>query len=369
MIATEVVNIASRLPAMARSRPYAPAVICPAGRDRAGRARYTHWTYQQLDRESDARARWLATIGVTRGVRTVLMVKPGLEFFALTFALFKAGAVPFLIDPGMGIKNLGRCFEEAEPEAFLGIPKAQVARRLLGWGRATIRVSRTATTRRARPALAPAESEFPIPATLGDETAAILFTSGSTVPPKGAVYTHAVFTHQVEILRNLYGIEPGEIDLCTFPLFALFAPALGMTAVVPEMDETRPAEVDPTKIIAAIEGFGVTNLFGSPALIKRVGEYGAARQIKLRSLKRVISAGAPVPAKVLRTFAKMIPENVQIFTPYGATESLPVASIGSEEILTETVRQTEQGAGLCVGRPVEGTRVAIIRMSDAPIPV
>ena len=51
-----------------------------------------------------------------------------------------------------------------------------------------------------------------------------------------------------------------------------------MTAIVPEMDATRPAQVDPTKIIEAIEDFGVTNLFGSPALIRRVGEYGAAQR-------------------------------------------------------------------------------------------
>ena len=103
-----------------------------------------------------------------------------------------------------------------------------------------------------------------------DETAAILFTSGSTGPPKGAVYTHAIFQAQVESFRSLYAIEPGEIDLCTFPLFALFAPALGMTAIVPDMDPTRPARVNPAKIFEAIDDFGVTNLFGSPALLRRL---------------------------------------------------------------------------------------------------
>ena len=112
-----------------------------------------------------------------------------------------------------------------------------------------------------------------------DETAAILFTSGSTGPPKGAVYTHAIFQAQVESFRSLYAIEPGEIDLCTFPLFALFAPALGMTAIVPDMDPTRPARVDPAKIFEAIEDFGVTNLFGSPALLAaaRAGRHEPSR--------------------------------------------------------------------------------------------
>ena len=107
-----------------------------------------------------------------------------------------------------------------------------------------------------------------------DQMAAILFTSGSTGPPKGAVYTHAIFQAQVERFRSLYAIEPGEIDLCTFPSCA-FCPALGMTSIVPEMDPTRPARVNPDKLFQAIDDFGPTNLFGSPALLRRVGPAGA----------------------------------------------------------------------------------------------
>src|SRR4051812_18155583 len=124
---------------MAQLQPHALAVACPAGRDRAGRARHTHWTFRQLDRESDAAARGLERHGIGRGVRTVLMVRPSLEFFALTFALFKAGAVPVLVDPGAGVRNLRRCLAQAEASALLGIPRAPLPRKLLGWGRAPLR--------------------------------------------------------------------------------------------------------------------------------------------------------------------------------------------------------------------------------------
>ncbi len=385
-----VVNIASALSDVARVRPFAPAVICPAGRDRQGRSTFVQRTFRQLDHDSDILARGLTQVGVGRGVRATLMVKPGLDFFALTFALFKAGAVPVLIDPGMGVRNLGRCLAEAAPSAFIGIPQAQLARIVLGWAKATLRISVTVTpgARWAAvdgPPAGPIEGKllklemgdlewagasdepFPCTDTRPDETAAILFTSGSTGPPKGAVYTHGIFAAQVEALRSLYAIEPGEVDLCTFPLFALFAPALGMTSVVPEMDATRPAHVDPVKIIHAIETFGATNLFGSPALLKRVGGFGAARGVKLSSLRRVVSAGAPVPARVLESFATMLAPGTQIFTPYGATESLPIASIGSDEILGETRHATDQGAGVCVGKPVPGMCVEVIHISDEPI--
>ena len=363
------VNIAAHLPEMARSRPYAPAVVCPAGRDRAGRPRHTHWTFRQLDRRSDVLARGLERSGTGRGTRTVVMVPPSLEFFAVTFALFKIGAVPVLIDPGMRVKILGRCIAEAAPAAFIGIRKALLAKLVLRWGRKSIRSAGSPSSLDYFSDVHYARSlePYPIARTQPDETAAILFTSGSTGPPKGVVYTHAIFAAQVTILRDLYGIAPGEIDLCTFPLFALFAPALGMTAIIPEMDATRPGQVNPSRIFEAIDAFGVTNLFGSPALLRRVGEAGAKRGVRLPTLRRVISAGAPVPASVLETFAELLSPGVQIYTPYGATEALPVASIGSAEILGSTRHETDRGAGVCVGRPVGGIRVKIIHISDEPI--
>lgn len=140
-----------------------------------------------------------------------------------------------------------------------------------------------------------------------------------------------------------------------------------MTSVVPEMDFTRPADVDPVKIIAAIEKFQITTMFGSPALINKVGRYGEAHKIRLPSLKRAISAGAPVPAAVLERFTAMLSNGAQVFTPYGATEALPVCSIGSAEILTETRFATDQGRGVCVGKPVPGIELEIIAILDTEI--
>ena len=166
-----------------------------------------------------------------------------------------------------------------------------------------------------------------------DDIAAINFTSGSTGVPKGVDYTHSIFAAQVDLIRNTYGIEPGEIDLCTFPLFALFAPALGMTAVIPRMDFTRPAAVNPRNIIQAAEDFGPTNMFGSPALLNTVGRYCAPRNITFPTLRRVICAGAPINPSILRWFTPALTGDARVFSGYGATEAMPLASIDSRTIL------------------------------------
>ncbi|KPJ76681.1 MAG: peptide synthase [Deltaproteobacteria bacterium SG8_13] len=367
-------NIASHLRRMARVQPYKKAAVCPAGRDRNGRMTYAHLTFRQLDCESDAVARGLSAAGMSRGTRTVVMVPPGLEFFSLVFALFKTGAVPVVVDPGMGIRRMVACFRESDPSAFIGIPKAHILRgiypRFFRSVQTWITVGRRwlwggHTLKRIRQ---PSDDPFPIAGTDRHEMAAILFTTGSTGPAKGVIYTHGIFDAQIARIKTQYGIATDEIDLPTFPLFALFDPALGMTAVIPDMDPTRPADVDPTKIIEAINDHGVTNMFASPALLNRVGAFGKRNGIVLPSLKRVISAGAPVQPSNLEQFSALLMPDADIHTGYGATEAMPVASISGREILSETRFLCEQGLGVCVGQPINGIEVRLAPVTEQPIP-
>lgn len=364
------VNVAWHLEEMARAHPEKDAIVLSK---RSGeRLEYTPWTFRDLEGEVSRFAHGLESVGIKRGVKTALLVPPSREFFALVFALFKVGAVTVLIDPGVGKKNLLRCLEEIEPEALVAIPKAHAARVLL---RALPSVSINVTVGRRwfwgghkLDALRADKGPYATVDTRPDETAAILFTTGSTGIPKGAVYTHGVFDAQVRALRDVYRFAPDEIDLPTFPLFALFDPALGMTAVIPDMDFTRPGFVDRYNVIDAIRDRGVTSMFGSPALLARVAGNDTSRFESLPSLRRVISAGAPAVPSVLERFQRMLGEGVEISTPYGATEALPVAVIGSKEILDETRALTERGEGTCVGRPAGDIEVRIIRIADTAIP-
>ncbi len=368
-----IINIAGHLRTMAKMQPYKKAVVSPSGRNEDGLARYIHLTLRQLDKESDCLAHGLEAVGVTRGMRTILMVTPGLDFIALTFALFKAGIIPVIVDPGMGLRPMLRCLRVSRPEVFIGIPRAHLMRKIYPKHFKTVRKWVTVGRRwfwgglklddlRYRP-----WKPYPLAQVDNNETAAILFTSGSTGPAKGVVYTHATFDAQVRHIRSRFEISSDEVDLPTFPLFALFDPAMGMTAVIPDMDPTKPAQAEPRKLVEAISNHGVTNIFASPALLRRLGAYSNRKNIKLPSLKRIISAGAPVTPDILDKFTSVLDEDAEIFTPYGATEAMPVIVIGSKEILTETAKLSDKGYGICVGRPVKGIEVKIISIYDDPI--
>ncbi len=365
-------NIADYLATMAKQQPASLAIAVQQADNR-----FLEYSYQQLDEESDRIARGLQHYGIVQGTRTVLMEKPGFEFIAIVFALFRIGAVLVAVDPGIGLKHLKKCLGEARPQAFIGNRKAHLARMVFGWASSSLQ-TRILTGNKALPLPGiiklnhVIQDRFRVTATdkvstPPEQMAAILFTSGSTGTPKGVVYTHRNFLAQVEALKNLYDIQPGEVDLATFPLFALYAPAMGMTSIIPDMDFTRPGSVNPTRIILALKKYQATTMFGSPALLDRVGRYGVQNNIQLPSLKRVLSAGAPVAPAILERFGKLLSEQAQLHTPYGATEALPVSSIGSQEVLQHTRAATEAGMGICVGEPVTGIKVSIIAISDVAI--
>lgn len=371
-------NIASALFEMAASRPDALAIAFPEKNsiDKNGITRYQKITFKELAFETACVARGLLAAGFERGDRVVVMVSPGFDFFTLGFSMLQTGIVPVFIDPGIGTTNLKECIAEAEPVGFIGTSKAHVARILLGWGKKTIRKTVTLgprlfwyskklqTIRNFDRSAGPGPFFDAGP----DDLAAIIYTSGSTGLPKGVVYSHDNFRAQLEIIQDTFVFSPGEIDMPTFAPFALFNPAFGMTSIIPDMDPTKPAFVNPQHIIGPIKQFGITNMFGSPALIDTVGRYGEKNRIKLPSLKRVISAGAPVSTKALIRFSSMLSPLIQIFTPYGSTESMPVAHVGSHQLLGETQEKTGKGFGVCIGKAVEGMEIAIIRISDEEIP-
>lgn len=368
-------NVAARLRLVAAQQPAALALAYAVGRYSPGCPRtYETLTFADLELHTSSVAAGLQQMGVQPGMRMVMLVKFGPDFISLVFALLKVGAVAVLIDPGMGRRNLVRCLGEINPDGFIAIPAAQVIRMALRHRFPNARLNVTVGRRVGvlpKPTLdllagTPSALYEPPPIT-NDSPAAVIFTTGSTGPPKGVLYTHRTFNRQIDQLVEHYDIRAGGKDLSGFPLFGLFNAVMGTTTIIPDMNPTRPADVDPRRLMDMVDHWEANQAFGSPALWTAVGRHATKVGRRLHSLRRIFSAGAPVSPRVLEWMRATMHEEGHFFTPYGATEALPVASIESREVLEETAAMCQQGAGTCVGRKFSGIDWKIIAIEDGPL--
>lgn len=366
---TGMYNIGESLTAAAARAPYRPAIIFPVGRGKNGRSQTTQHSFIQLEQLVNSYARGFSAEGIKQGDRILMLVPAGPEMIAITFALMKVGAVPVLIDPGMGIKPFLQCVSEAEPSAIVAIPLGHLISRVFSGSfkqvkqRIVVGSSRLFGGKLLADVQSDDDAPFQHAPTKTTDEAAIVFTSGSTGIPKGVIYEHGVFQTQLRYLGKYLGLTEGGIDMPGLLIFALFNPAIGVTTVIPDMDFRKPAQVNPAYLVEAIETFGVTSSFGSPTIWKKVGQYCVENDIQLPSLERIFMAGAPAPPELIEQFEAIL-TNGQIFTPFGATEALPVTTMHSSEIVEETGALTKQGHGVCIGRPLDELDVRIIGISD-----
>ena len=205
----ETCNIANRLGRWADEKPDSPAIVeISSGKQK---------TFKELENESSLLASGLIQSGMKPGNRVLLMVPYGIDFVILAFAMFKAGLVSVLIDPGLGKINVLKCIKQIQPQGMIAISLAHAIRKLLPttfksiehnvtvgkrwfWGGTTLR--QLQDSRQTGFKIAPMEE---------DDAAAILFTSGSTGPAKGVLYTHGIFNHQVRVLQEQFDIQDDDI--------------------------------------------------------------------------------------------------------------------------------------------------------------
>jgi acyl-CoA synthetase (AMP-forming)/AMP-acid ligase II len=355
-------NIADYLSLNAECYPDKPAILYPV-----------RITYTEMEERVNSYSSRLYKSGFKAGTRTLILVPAGIDFFVLTFALLRIGSVPVMIDPGMGINTMLSVLSGFEPEAFIGTTKAHILRFLCPSGFRKLKFILTTgppffgRSKRLKNLIDDHLYTYPRHLSKPDETAAILFTSGSTGPAKGVIYTSHMLKSQIEITKSQFNIGSEETDLCTFPLLGLFALCHGNSTVLASMDMKHPAKLNPKKIIKNINDFSCTQMFGSPMILNKLAEYGLNKNLKLPSLRNIISAGAPVHRQILESFSKLVSRDAVVHTPYGATEALPVTDITASELFRIYSDESGNENGICIGDPVTGLDLKIIDINDEPI--
>ncbi|GFZ80758.1 alpha/beta fold hydrolase [Nesterenkonia alkaliphila] len=367
--AAEVMGLHQQLAQMAASwRRDSPAVV----ELKDSGASQLSWA--QLQEQVEVLASGLHELGVRSGDRVSLLVQPGNQLTVILYACLRLGAVAVVADAGLGLRGLTRAVRSAWPDWVIGEKPGLAAAAALGWpGR---RISVDALSPRAA-AIAGVEASVQrllrggrsaqldtVPMPAGEDQAAVLFTSGSTGPAKGVIYTHARLGALVALLRSTFSIQPGASLIAGFAPFALLGPAIGATSVTPDMTVTKPATLSAAAVAAAAREGRATMFFGSPAALANVvataGELSEQQRQDLAGIRLVLSAGAPVHPQLLDRVQELFP-TAELHTPYGMTEGLLQADITRPEI--HQAMATGQ-PGVCVGRPVEGVVFALAPLDD-----
>lgn len=370
----DVFDLAGLVRGVAMEHPRRTAIVEPRGPK--GRRHYARYDYRRLSDDAESVAVGLRELGIRERSRTVFMAPPSYEACVAYLALNRVGATILMIDPSVGLRNVGERLGRLRPEAFVGIPATHVARVAFGWGpRLTRRAIVVDGGRAGFPgahtlqSLRRAVPAEPLRAAVrGDDPMTVLYTTGSTGPAKPALYTHRSFASLFRVVHQSWRFDPAEgvaVDMAVFPAFFVVGLTMGGTVVVPPIDFVlqTPATSDPEALLEVIRDCRVRSLFGSPVLLENLARYAEEHHLEAPSLERVIGGGAPITGDAMAALARMMPSG-EPFANYGATEALPTTELGARETLDETWAQTRAGGGVCVGRPFAGVELAIAEIQD-----
>jgi len=367
---------ASRLPAgglygalrsAATAMPWVSAVTKVSFPRWRATPQYDTLDFGSLAARIDAYEHGLMEAGLRAAERVIMLVTPGADFLALSYAVMGRGAVPVFIDPGMGVDAVVACMREAEPSGFIGVPRAHLLRLKAGELFRSLRFSVVAgrfppcgamrLCDLRRPSAAP-----PTPVPRGDaDPALVAFTSGATGRPKGVVFTNRMLSEQLAVFRGQFGFRGGDQDLPLLPVFSLFTAALGVGSIFPPLDPSRPLSLVPSQIIRVMRDLGNQTSFGSPALWSKIGEYCRQTGATLPQLRRVFMAGAPVSQTTIDLVKAACPQ-AESFTPYGATEALPVTIASADDLWQDRPVLAVTGEqGTPVGRAIDGVALRVVQ--------
>jgi acyl-CoA synthetase (AMP-forming)/AMP-acid ligase II len=346
-------NIATVLEEQARRFADRPAIV------QRGRS----VTFAELDRAAGSAAADLRRAGVRSGTRALVFSPMSTDLYITMIALFRLRVTAVFVDPSAGLAQLDRSVQRVRPESFVAVPRAH-------WLRLTSPAIRAIPIKAAIGGGVPFASAVGRSAS-GDRSAVepcdpqtpaiITFTSGSTGEPKAAARTHGFLLAQHRALADSIPPAPGEVDLCTLPIFLLANLASGVTSVIPDADLRAPGRIDPGPVLAQIRAHMPTRTVASPEFLARLVERVSSNGSHLDTFRRIYTGGAPVFPKMLDAIAAAAPD-ASVFAVYGSTEAEPIAEICRPEITSEDRTAMAEGAGLLAGRPARSIQVRVLPM-------
>lgn len=306
-------------------------------------------SWQTLASEVENTARILVSAGLERGDRVALLVPPGVEMLKAAYGVWRAGGVVVVVDRGLGVRGMRRLLRGSGAKWVFGTRSTLTASKTVG----LVPGARLICTQRFPSALNVALNVNPpfvgLPDLAPRDEAAIVHTSGSTGPAKPVRYTHSALSAQRDVIVESFSMSAEYGFVTSFAPFIVLGPALGVPSVLPDIDVTKPAELDFDRFAEAVTSSHVDVAWLSPASARRIVATASGRRLPLRL---VMLAGAPIPSELAAAVVAITGADVR--SPWGMTEAMPLTDgFGALEASIE---------GTVTGRPLRGAEIRVLSM-------
>ena len=332
-------------------------------------------SFRELDQKSDRAARYLSNRGFKDGLVTLVLARPSTEFVVLMYAMLKTGAVPLLL-PSIKIRKrsgrakLRKILNRARPEGVIGSGALLAIRRILRLGP---RKLRTINVRNLKKFYSNSNngSGFTSKKEIDwtDVPALVRYTTGSTGPPKGVIYSHGMLHSLLRTLES-EGITSDDVFFGRSGTLIIH-PLIGITSV---SIMAKPRHIRGQEIVETVSTWGATAAFLSPPSAIHLANYLESHAeshnqspAMLESLTRIYVGGETISAGFVSTIETHLSEERSprggFRLVYGATEGFPLCQAHASTII-ETHPKTESGMGFCLGEPVEGIMIRILSFED-----
>ena len=339
-------NLASLLSASAERSPDAPAV----------RLGETALAYAELDERSARLAALLREQEIEPGDRVGVMLPNVLEFPVAYYGVLRAGGVVVPMNVLLKRREIAFYLEDSGASLLLAwhgfADEARAGAGDAGAELIEVEPEPFATT------LAEHEPARGLAETAEDDTAVILYTSGTTGKPKGAELTHANLSHNAEVSsRTTCEIAAGDVVFGGLPLFHSFGQTVAMNASLRVgACLTLVPKFDPGEALATIQRDSVTHFYGVPTMFGALLHHPERERFDTSSLRTCITGGASMPVEVLRGFEDAF--GAIVLEGYGLSETSPVSSSNLPD------RERKPGS---IGTPIEGVEMQVVDENDEPV--
>jgi len=310
-------------------------------------------SFKELEMAIRKTATQLQQAGIRKNHRVLVLIPFSIDLYRVTMAINTLGATAIFVEDWISFKQIGYCLQTVVPDGVVTNLKGMLFSRLHPVLR---RIPRKIFYNRFR-----RKSMLKDPPQIDEESLALIsFTSGVSGTPKPVSRSFKFLFHQFQTLKKVKNSLKSDVELVTLPAFVFINLVVGATSVIADINTLRPEQTKFKKVLKQLKEHQVNAICSSPSFMEQLADFASGSEMA-RSIKKVLTGGAPVFPSVATSLQKAFPD-ARILVLYGSSEAEPISIIDASDLAGS---DTEASSGLRAGKIHPNIRVHLLPIHPA----